>query len=182
MTVIVPSIRAMLVTWQLATYAVCPPSFVVTHDNKSRSLRSTTSSQNLLGTSQYVDLPSKMSDIALTTTFTPPASCFDNSYTSWNTEYYIKGIKGPVISCYPPGYTDLLEHNQPFSPGVCPEKYVVVTQMLLPGTGSGTGSEQGPTTTRAYCCPRQGDDYLFRSDHLVATICSGLILTSFPVP
>lgn len=68
-----------------------------------------------------------MAQIALTTVFTPAASCFDNSYTLYGSSVYVKDVQVQSLECYPEGFRALWSVGVPFSPGVCPESYVGVS-------------------------------------------------------
>jgi len=90
-----------------------------------------------------------MTQIALTTVFTPPASCLDNSYTSYAASVYVKDVNVRSSACYPEGFQALWSLGEPFSPGVCLESYAAVSS-------STTGGESGPSgrdETRVLCCP-----------------------------
>ena len=86
-------------------------------------------------------LASIMAQIALTTVYTPPVSCFDNSYTSYGSSVYVKDVRVQSSECYPDGFRSLWSLGSPFSPGVCPESYAVVASR----------SERDVTTV--LCCP-----------------------------
>jgi hypothetical protein len=90
-----------------------------------------------------------MAQIALTTVFTPPASCFDNSYTLYGSPVYVKDVQVQSLECYPEGFTALWSVGEPFSPGVCPESYVGVSS-----------TESGRDGTRVLCCPGYVDAFL----------------------
>lgn len=83
-----------------------------------------------------------MAQIALTTVFTPPASCFDNSYTLYGSPVYVKDVQVQSLECYPEGFRALWSVGEPFSPGVCPESYV---------GASSSGGERDET--KVLCCP-----------------------------
>ena len=74
--------------------------------------------------------------------FTPPASCFDNSYTLYGSPVYVKDVQVQSLECYPEGFRALWSVGVPFSPGVCPEFYVGAS------SSDGEGDE-----TRVLCCP-----------------------------
>lgn len=82
-------------------------------------------------------------NIALTTIFTPPASCFDNSYTLYGSSVYVKDVSVESQECYPDGFQTLWSVGEPFSAGVCPESYATALQGFVTGDG-----------TWALCCPR----------------------------
>ncbi|KAF8860665.1 hypothetical protein BDZ45DRAFT_304603 [Acephala macrosclerotiorum] len=74
---------------------------------------------------------------ALTTTFTPAASCTNDFYTNTESNWY--SIGGPLASqCFPSGWAST---SQYFSPGICPDGYTQACSSL-------NGAE-----TRATCCP-----------------------------
>lgn len=96
-----------------------------------------------------------MAQLALTTTFTPPASCFDTStiLDVWTTvcaaglascQYQVLG-QAPDGSktCMPPGYTP--GGNNYYSPGICPSGYATACSSL--------NSVGSLTETVATCCP-----------------------------
>ena len=84
----------------------------------------------------------EMAQIALTTVFTPPASCFDNSYTLYGSPVYVKDVQVQSLECYPEGFRALWSVAEPFSPGVCPEPYVAASSL-----------EGEQDETRVLCCP-----------------------------
>ena len=92
-------------------------------------------------------LPPTMAQIALTTVFTPPASCLDNSYTSYAASVYVKDVKVQASACYPEGFQSLWSLGEPFSPGVCPESYAAVSSSTT------KGGKSGRDETRVLCCP-----------------------------
>lgn len=83
-----------------------------------------------------------MAAIALTTTFTPPASCFDNVYTSLGGGVYEKDVSIVSSECYPSGFRTLFSEAVPFSPGLCPSGY-----------GYDSTTSYGDDATAALCCP-----------------------------
>ena len=83
-----------------------------------------------------------MAEIALTTVFTPPASCFDNTYTSLGGGVYEKDVSILSSECYPSGYRSIFSENIPFSPGVCPSGY-----------SYDSVTSYGNDATAALCCP-----------------------------
>lgn len=89
-------------------------------------------------------LSSGMASIALTTVLTPPASCFDNSYTLFGGSVYEKDISIAFTECYPSGYHSLFTEAIPYSPGVCPASYTIATQSAYTGNAGATA---------AVCCP-----------------------------
>lgn len=83
---------------------------------------------------------------ALTTLFTPPPDCSNPSAyatTYHSNNHYVyqldSGIQRP--SCYPSGYSSIIEASSYFSPGVCPLSYEYVSTSTTRGT------------TIAVCCP-----------------------------
>lgn len=82
-----------------------------------------------------------MAQHALTTVFTPPASCADNKYTLYGPSVYEKDVSVLSLECYPEGFQSLWPGGTPFSPGVCPESYEIAFSR----------SEKDATT--ALCCP-----------------------------
>ncbi|KAK4555036.1 hypothetical protein LTR86_007802 [Recurvomyces mirabilis] len=83
-------------------------------------------------------------NIALTTTFTPPASCFDNQYTSYGGSYWVKDTAVSSLQCYPTGFKSLWPNGIPFSPGICPQSYTTATQSPYSGQAGATAG---------LCCP-----------------------------
>jgi hypothetical protein len=84
------------------------------------------------------------SQVALTTIFTPPAECCDNSYTSYGSAVYVRDVNVESTQCYPEGFEAVWSAGEPFSPGVCPDSYVTASQGAWSGNGDGTA---------ARCCP-----------------------------
>jgi hypothetical protein len=84
--------------------------------------------------------------IPLTTIFTPPASCSDNSYTLDEQDIYMKDINLESTECYPDGFKDLWSAGLPYSPGICPDNYYHATYKVAPWAGSGEVMEW-------LCCP-----------------------------
>ncbi|CAI7613064.1 unnamed protein product [Penicillium manginii] len=107
------------------------------------------------------------SPIPLTTTFTPPAACFTNTwlieYVS-GTDYYDKIVTGTDTSwwmslgprntgsCYPSGY-QASSIDFYYSPGICPSGYWVAKDRTV--------TSDGEEETRATCCP---DNYTANPD------------------
>jgi hypothetical protein len=92
----------------------------------------------------FIESSSMTSSIALTTTFTPSASCFS--------EYYIISGDPAFLSFGPPSTSDCLPSgwtvtSQYFSPGICPSGYSIACSTTI-NIGS-------VTETRATCCPSQ---------------------------
>ncbi|KAK3674848.1 hypothetical protein LTR78_005192 [Recurvomyces mirabilis] len=83
-------------------------------------------------------------NIALTTTFAPPASCFDNQYTSYGGSYWVKDTAVSSLQCYPTGFKSLWPNGIPFSPGICPQSYTTATQSPYSGQAGATAG---------LCCP-----------------------------
>lgn len=97
--------------------------------------------------------------IPLTTTFTPPAACFTNTwlieYVS-GTDYYDKIVTGTDTSwwlslgpretgsCYPSGY-QASSTDSYYSPGICPSGYWVAKDHTV--------TSDGEAETQATCCP-----------------------------
>ena len=82
----------------------------------------------------------------LTTTFTPPRSCFDihTLLPDESPETEIQLLMGPLSDaseCFPPGFT----RGTTYSPGVCPKGYADVQSVERPAHGS--------TEIFAHCCP-----------------------------
>jgi hypothetical protein len=75
--------------------------------------------------------------IPLTTIFTPPASCSDNSYTLDEQDIYMKDINLESTECYPDGFKDLWSAGLPYSPSICPDNYYHATYKVAPWAGSG---------------------------------------------
>jgi hypothetical protein len=98
---------------------------------------------------------SLMAQLALTTTFTPPASCFGTNAiidvlttvcagTLASCQYLVLG-QAPDGSktCMPPGYTAGGDYF--YSPGICPSGYTTACYSL--------NSVGSVTQTAATCCP-----------------------------
>jgi hypothetical protein len=83
---------------------------------------------------------------ALTTTFTPPASCLSTVYSYGGSPDAHWDELGPadVLNCLPPAYQTTPGFF--YSPGVCPEGYSQACSSVV-AIGS-------LTETRATCCPR----------------------------
>jgi len=81
---------------------------------------------------------------ALTTIFTPPASCLDEIVTEANTYWQIAPLY--LTQCYPYGYATSIF----FSPGICPSGYVM-GQLTASSIVKGTSTAW---ETSASCCPR----------------------------
>jgi hypothetical protein len=91
---------------------------------------------------------------ALTTSFTPPASCLASSFTMapegsdfTNTGDWKAVIRGIDPSCYPQNFYGIHGDESTlvpyFSPGFCPAGYVTISQ----------NTNTGATDTTATCCP-----------------------------
>lgn len=83
----------------------------------------------------------------LTTTFTPPPSCFSTLYAG---QWGLQLGRLDATSCYPPGfaadYQTVRSSLAYYSPGVCLSGYYPATEIsswLL-----------GPSETGMHCCPR----------------------------
>lgn len=83
-----------------------------------------------------------MADLALTTIFQPPASCFDNIYTSLGGGVYEKDVSIKSSECYPSGFRSIFSEAIPYSPGVCPSGY-----------DYDAVTSYGDDATAALCCP-----------------------------
>lgn len=81
---------------------------------------------------------------ALTTVFTPPASCSDLPFTSTDSEFWRDAALSRT-ECYPPLYLPPPNWNE-YSPGVCPARYTpnIVTYATY---------TNDVTETYAFCCP-----------------------------
>lgn len=82
-----------------------------------------------------------MADLALTTVFTPPSSCFNNVYTSYG-NLYEKDVLIESDECYPTSFSAIFSEELPYSPGVCPSGYSY--DFVTP---------YGDDATAALCCP-----------------------------
>lgn len=83
-----------------------------------------------------------MAEIALTTTFVPPSSCFDNTYTALGAGWYEKDVSIASAECYPSGFQSIFSQEIPYSPGVCPSGYSYEDV-----------TSYGKDATAALCCP-----------------------------
>lgn len=83
-----------------------------------------------------------MAQVALTTVFQPPESCFNNVYTSLGGNVYEKDVSILSSECYPASFHSIFSEGIPYSPGVCPSGY-----------GYDSTTAYGDDATAALCCP-----------------------------
>ncbi len=116
--------------------------------------------------------------------FTPPESCFDQTYTSLPTGYdtlytwapsvtagnnvssttsWLKAYRGRDPACFPSHYPKACEwlgtvqqqQHYIYSPGLCPGGYASATTSI---------DESATATTTATCCPRYNDYHILVND------------------
>ena len=106
-----------------------------------------------------------MTNVALTTIFTPPPSCFDNSYTlpAAGGSIYVKDISITSYECYPSGFQPLFAAGVPYSPGVCPSGY----------TYEQTSSYRDDATA-VLCCPKYVMSRLLGSSSILLICCQSM--------
>lgn len=81
---------------------------------------------------------------ALTTIFTPPASCSDLPFTYTDSKFWRDAALSRT-ECYPPLYLPPPNWNE-YSPGVCPDKYTPNIYTIFTYTNK-------QVETYAFCCP-----------------------------